>query len=76
LQLAFDDSTVREMCGRLNEWKVVLHGEQEDTTSELTPKELTTKARNQFNLSVVLLSNWLLLTALVLKGSAPEAQSH
>jgi DNA-binding MltR family transcriptional regulator len=71
LKLAFDDSTVREMCGRLNEWKMLLHGQEEDTTSELTPKELNTKARNQFNLSVIFLSNWLLLTALGLKGGAP-----
>jgi hypothetical protein len=30
----------------------------------MTPQQLTTKARKQFNISVVFLSNWLLLTAL------------
>jgi len=68
LQLAFDDPTVREKCDRLNEWKVILHGEEQDTTSEPTPKQLSTKARSQFTLSVVFLSNWLLIAALELKA--------
>jgi hypothetical protein len=71
LKLSFDDLTIREKCSQLNEWKMLLHGQEEDTTSELTPKQLTTKARNQFNFSVIFLSNWLLLTALGLKGGAP-----
>jgi DNA-binding MltR family transcriptional regulator len=71
LKLAFDDLKVREMCGRLNEWKILLRGQEDNTTSDLTPKQLTTKARNQFNYSVIFISNWLLLTALRLKGGAP-----
>ena len=71
LQLAFDDAMVREKCDRLNEWKVLLHGEEDETTPELTPKQLTTKARNQFTLSVIFLSNWLPLTALELKHQHP-----
>lgn len=75
LQLAFTDPAVRELCGRLNEWKLLLHGEEEDTTSELTPQQLATKARNQFNLSVVFLSNWLLLAALGLKAESTHPPS-
>ena len=67
LQLAFDDVAVREKCDRLNEWKVVLHGEENETAPEPTLKQLSAKARNQFTLSVIFLSHWLLLTALELK---------
>lgn len=69
-QLAFNDSTVCEKCGSLKAWKA-LHSEEEDTASELTPKQLAIKARNQFNITVSLLSSRLLLTALEIKqGSA------
>lgn len=64
LQLDFADQKVRELCGNLNEWKVILHGGDEDDTFEQTQEQLTTTARNQFNLSVAFLANRLLLTAL------------
>jgi DNA-binding MltR family transcriptional regulator len=71
LKLAFGDSEVRGICGRLNEWKVLLHGKEEEAASQPAPKQLATKARNQFNVSVIFLSNWLLLTALGLKAGVP-----
>lgn len=68
LHLAFDDSTVQEKCDRLNEWKVFFHGEKQ----EPTPEQLSTRAaRNKFTLSVIFLSNWLLITALEIKRQPP-----
>jgi DNA-binding MltR family transcriptional regulator len=68
LQLDFADPKVCELCGKLNEWKLLLHGKEPDTPLEPTPAQLTTIARNQFTLSVMFLCNWLLLAALGLRA--------
>jgi DNA-binding MltR family transcriptional regulator len=70
LQLDFADPAVRDLCAKLNEWKVILHGEKVEPTSEPIPKQLTTIARNQFNLSVSFLANSLLLTTLGINAAA------
>lgn len=70
LQLTFRESGVQKLCARLQEYRILLHGEDEDVSSMPTEKELTIRARNQFNLSVTFLSNWLLISALGLKRGA------
>ena len=67
LQFGFHHPTVRQLCDQLNEWRVIMLGEPEESLDILEAKELTTRARNQFNLSVVFLANWLLLNALSIK---------
>jgi DNA-binding MltR family transcriptional regulator len=71
LNFGFNDPKVRQLCDRLHEWKILLFKE-EDTPAEAASvkpviEQLATRARNQFNLTVVFISNRLLLTALGLK---------
>jgi DNA-binding MltR family transcriptional regulator len=64
---AFSEPAVRQLCDQLHEWRILLLGEPDDSADALTERQLTTRARNQFRLSVVFLANWLLLTTLGLK---------
>jgi DNA-binding MltR family transcriptional regulator len=70
LQLSFEDGNIRQLCDRLNEWRVILHGEEEEQVGYMTEAQLGARARNQFNLSVAFLANWILLNALSLKAKA------
>jgi hypothetical protein len=49
---------------------VILHGEEEEQVGYMTEAQLGARARNQFNLSVAFLANWILLNALSLKAKA------
>jgi hypothetical protein len=70
LQLSFEEGNIRQLCDRLNEWRVILHGEEEEQVGYMTEAQLGARARNQFNLSVAFLANWILLNALSLKAKA------
>ncbi|MBZ5512752.1 MAG: MltR family transcriptional regulator [Acidobacteriia bacterium] len=67
LGLAFSEPQVRQLCSALRQWRILLHGEADDSANSLTEHQLTMRARNQFNLSVVFLADRLLLTTLGLK---------
>jgi DNA-binding MltR family transcriptional regulator len=69
LGLAFSEPEIRHLCDGLHQWRMLLHGDADDSPHGLTERQLATRARNQFNLSVVLLANRLLLTTLGLKHS-------
>jgi DNA-binding MltR family transcriptional regulator len=72
LQLSFQDETIRGLCSRLNEWRVTATSREEEDSAQLTVEQLRTVARNQFNTSVILIVNRLLLTALEQeKGTRP-----
>ena len=54
LTLDFSDETVRNKCGELKAWRILQSCEEED--AELSEKQLRVQARNQFNMSVILIS--------------------
>ena len=53
LALDFSDEIVRNKCGELKAWKILQSGEEKD--AELSQKQLRVQARNQFNMSVILM---------------------
>ena len=67
LQLSFRDDTVRSLCDTLTQWRVLLTGPDEEKADEATVEQLGTRARNQFNISTILMANRVLLNALGLK---------
>lgn len=68
LKLSFKEPEIRELCNQLNEWRVVSLEEEkfgiQTILLEATEEQLQNIARNQFNLSVTFLANWILLYAL------------
>lgn len=66
LQLTFNEDDVRALCGELLQWRVLPNAEDGEER-ELSREELRLVARNQFNISVILLANRLILNALGLK---------
>ncbi|HYF81267.1 MAG TPA: MltR family transcriptional regulator [Symbiobacteriaceae bacterium] len=67
LLLSFADPSIRESCDRLNQWRTILHGENEAVPASVSEEWRTRRARNQFNLSVVFGANWLLMEAMSAK---------
>ena len=53
LALDFSDKIVKNNCGKLKAWRILQHGEEELT--ELSQEQMRILARNQFNLSVILI---------------------
>jgi DNA-binding MltR family transcriptional regulator len=69
LNLSFQDANIRQICNRLNEWRVLVV-EADEVAVKPTDEQLRARARNQFNLSVIMLSNRLLVHALSLKAQS------
>lgn len=55
IALDFNDNTVRGQCGELQAWRVLQ--DKEDDLGELSQEKLRMFARNQFNLSVILIGS-------------------
>ena len=51
--LDFSDEIVRNKCGELKAWRILQFAAKED--AELSQKQLRVQARNQFNMSVILI---------------------
>ena len=60
--LDFSDSVVRNNCKKLKAWRI-LQGEEEES-AELTQEQMRVQARNQFNLSVILIGQRIHLNVL------------
>ena len=71
IALDFDDSTVRKLCGELEAWRI-LQGEEDDP-AEPSPEQLRILARNQFNLSVILIGSRLHVDTLGKRGQRKKA---
>lgn len=65
MQLSFGEPQVRALCERLNEWRVAF---DDGPTVDASSEGLRARARNQFNLSVVLIANCLVLDGLALNA--------
>jgi DNA-binding MltR family transcriptional regulator len=57
LALDFADSTVRKACEELQAWRLLPWGEEEELQIEASQEQIRVRARNQFNVSVVLLGS-------------------
>ncbi len=66
--LDFSETTVRKSCDELQAWRVLLLGKDGDLSDELTLGHAPTRARIQFNTSVVLLGTRIHLDALSKKS--------
>jgi DNA-binding MltR family transcriptional regulator len=64
LALDFGDTTVREGCEGLQAWRVLLLGEEEELPIEITQEQMRVRARNRFNMSVILLGSRIHVNAL------------
>jgi len=64
LALDFGDSAIRKSCDQLQSWRILLHGEEEKATVGLSPKQIRVRARNQFNISVILIGSRIHVDAL------------
>lgn len=75
LALDFGDQAIQTECDKLQAWRVLLHDDEEEHSSEDTEGYFRKRARNQFNLSVVLLGNRIHLDALGRRGDKEKAES-
>jgi len=66
IALDFNDSTVRNLCGELEAWRILQ--DEEDELAEPSQDQLRMLARNQFNLSVILMGSRLHVDALGKRG--------
>jgi len=67
LALSFDEPPLQQLCGELKECRILSLVLPEDavvSSRTPTPDERRRGARGQFNLTVALVANWLLLAAL------------
>ena len=64
LAIGFSDPTIQNLCSNLNEWRVLLQGEPEETLESPTPEQAAALARNQFKTTAALLTNAILIAAL------------
>lgn len=64
LALDFGVATIRKACEELQAWRVLLLGEEEELPIEATQEQMRIRARDQFNMSVVLLSSRIHVDAL------------
>lgn len=64
LALDFEDPDIRNDCDELQAWRALLLGEDEDLPTEATKEQTRLRARNQFNMSVVLLGSRIHVNAL------------
>ncbi|MDI6743380.1 MAG: MltR family transcriptional regulator [Smithella sp.] len=62
IALDFNDSTVKKLCGELRAWRILQ--DEEDELAEPSQDQLRMLARNQFNLSVILMGSRLHVDAL------------
>jgi len=69
LQLTFKDVNIRQRCNRLNEWRVIFHEDAGELPTDLNETQIARRARNQFNMSVAFLANWVLIDALSIKST-------
>jgi DNA-binding MltR family transcriptional regulator len=67
LTVGFSNEGIRVSCDELKEWRILLQGQNEEPLIGATEDQLTRRARNQFNFTVVLVSSRLLLTTLGLR---------
>ena len=74
LKLSFQDGKIRELCDRLNEWRIAPFCKEMEV-ADLTKTQFGARARNQFNLSVTFLTSWLLIDSLSLKTQASSQQA-
>ena len=72
LHLSFNELKVHDLCNQLRQWRV-LEAEKEEFPTNPTAEQLRMIARNQFNFSVVLLANRLVLTGFSLKKNEQKA---
>jgi|WetSurMetagenome_2_1015567.scaffolds.fasta_scaffold597399_1 DNA-binding MltR family transcriptional regulator len=73
LELGFDSETVKKLCGELSYvWSL----KQGSTDQPLGLAELMVGARNQFVLSVMMISTRLLLIGLGIKGDSPTTKNR
>lgn len=56
LALDFGDTHIRKACEHLQAW-CLLFGEEEELPIDVTQEQMRVRARNQFNMSVVLLGS-------------------
>jgi len=71
LALDFADASVRELCAKLTTWRILLKGADDTLPGDVTPEEQRILARNQFKISVVLMTTRIHVDAL----SRQRAQS-
>ena len=64
IALDFGDASIRKACNELQAWRILLLGDEEEFPSEATQDQMRVRARNQFNMSVVLLSSRIHIDAL------------
>jgi DNA-binding MltR family transcriptional regulator len=57
LALDFSNDDVRQACEELHAWRALLHGQEEERDEKETAEQLRARARNQFNLTVVLIGS-------------------
>ena len=62
--LDFGDATIRKACEELQSWRILLLGEKEELPIDATEEQMRVRARNQFNMSVVLLGSRIHIHAL------------
>ena len=62
LTLDFSDDIVRNNCEKLKAWRILQHGVEE--SAELSQEQMRVQARNQFNLSVILIGQRMHLDVL------------
>ncbi len=64
LVLDFGDTPISETCEKLKAWRVLVSSEKEELQIEATQEQIRVRARNQFNMSVVLLGSRIHVDAL------------
>lgn len=64
--LDFSDKTIGDECGKLKAWRILQ--DKQERPEELTQKQMRVQARNQFNLSVVLIGQRMHLSVLSKKN--------
>jgi DNA-binding MltR family transcriptional regulator len=64
LALDFGETTIRGACEKLQAWRVVLMGEKEELPIKPTQEQIRVRARNQFNISIILLGSRIHVDAL------------
>jgi DNA-binding MltR family transcriptional regulator len=64
LALDFGEDTIRKACGELQAWRFFLIDEEEELTAKASQEQMHLQARNQFNISVVLVGSRIHIDAL------------
>lgn len=64
LALDFGDTTISKACEGLQAWRVLLLGEEEELPIEIPLEQMRMRARNRFNMSIILLGSRIHVDAL------------